>query len=104
MAEAAVLDRDMLVLRDAGNAVTEIDIRYRVGDINVKRELRDAREQAFAAYSLARLALLRDGILTTEKDLEDMRDLKRQIDEAGDTQDLIVAVLQLVQLFVKLGI
>ncbi len=88
---AAARDTDLQIFDAASSTVTEIDRRYRRANINDQIKLKPKRDEAFAAYSLARLTLLEAGIVTTAQDLREMRDLKSAVDQAAVTQDLVIA-------------
>ncbi len=88
---AAARDTDLQIFDAASSTVTEIDRRYRLANINDQIKLKPKRDEAFAAYSLARLTLLEAGIVTTAEDLREMRDLKSAVDRAAVTQDLVIA-------------
>jgi hypothetical protein len=100
---AQAQDTDVIVLRDAANAVIEIDVRYREGDANTQRELQEPRDRAFAAFSLARLNLVKAGVITTNADVNSMRAIKAQIDQAAATQVLLTAVVRLISFLIGIG-
>lgn len=89
-------DNDSVILREAGACVSAIDLRYRAADINGKVALKPERDRAFETYSRARLNLLADGVLASATDVEDMAAIRRAIDEAADTQQLLIAAGRLV--------
>lgn len=88
---AAARDTDLQIFDTASSTVTEIDRRYRLANINDQIKLKPKRDEAFAAFSLARLKLLETGIVTTAEDLVEMRALKSAVDQAAVTQDLVIA-------------
>ena len=93
MAVSDEADTDADVLRDAGETAVEIDVRYRMEeDVNERQKLRRPRDAAFSAYSEARLRLMRKGTITTAQHVEDMRAIRSEIDQAADSQALIVAI------------
>lgn len=85
-------DPDAKVLRDAGNTATEIDVRYREGNVNDRRKLRKPRDDAFGEYSRVRLELLKAGTITTAADVKDMKAIRGAVEAAGETQALIIAI------------
>lgn len=102
-AAAATNDTDLELVEAAFSAVTEIDRRYRKATINDQIKLKPKRDEAFAAYSLARLKLLEAGIISTDQDLADMLALKAEIDRAAITQDLIIAAARVAIFLAKLA-
>ena len=96
-------DTDMQTLAAAAAAVTEIDRRYRLANINDQIQLKQKRDEAFAAYSLARLKLLDAGMITTAADVTEMRRLKAEIDRAAVRQALIIAAARVVVFLAKMA-
>ena len=85
-------DMDTLTLKEASNAVLELDVRYReIDNIDDKKDMKPARDQAFDAYSTARLKLLEEGVITGQTDLNEMKDLRSEVEHAANVQSLIVA-------------
>lgn len=101
---ASTLDTDLAILKSASSTVMKIDQRYRRADINEKIELKPERDRAFTAYSLARLQLLEDGVMTTAADLKKMQSLKDEIDQAAAMQDLIIAAARVAAFLAKLAL
>jgi hypothetical protein len=88
---AAARDTDLQIFDTASSTVTEIDRRYRLANINDQIKLKQKRDEAFAAFALARLRLLEAGVITTAADLAEMRTLKAAVDRAAVIQDLVIA-------------
>ena len=98
-------DSDTLMIEEASNAVLEIDVKYRLLDNPDDREdLEPARDAAFDAFSRARVKLLKPGLITTEEDLEKMKNLRMKIEKAADIQDLIIAGVRVASFLAKLAI
>ncbi len=102
-AAAADRDIDLDLVGAAFSPVTEIDRRYRKATIADQIKLKPKRDEAFAAYSLARLKLLEAGMISTDQDLADMRALKTEVDRAAVTQDLIIAAARVAIFLAKLA-
>jgi hypothetical protein len=96
-------DNDSLVLEDASAAVTKIDMKYKAGSINVKRKLKTKRDEAFSEYSNARLRLLQDDTVMKDKDVVEMRRIRAEVEEAANTQKLLVAVGKLIIKLAKIA-
>lgn len=90
-ARAAARDTDLQIFETASATVTEIDRRYRLANINDQIKLKPKRDEAFSAFSLARLRLLEAGVITNAQDLAEMQALKAAVDQAAVTQDLVIA-------------
>jgi hypothetical protein len=84
-------DTDLQIFETASATVTEIDRRYRLSNINDQIKLKPKRDEAFSAFSFARLRLLEAGIMTDAQDLAEMQALKTAVDQAAVTQDLVIA-------------
>jgi hypothetical protein len=98
-------DTDTLTLKEAGNAVMEIDVRYRtLNNIDDKEDLKPARDKAFDAYSRARLALLEEGVLTDQAALDEMVALRKEVEDAADVQTLIAAAGRIALFLAKFAV
>ena len=86
------MDNDLIVLEEATLAVYAIDIQYKLADFKEKKKLKKSRDAAFSTYSMARLELLEEGIICTDEDVEAMQEIRREIEEAADTQTLLRAI------------
>ena len=97
-------DTDSLTLKEASNAVLEIDVQYRgLDNIDDMEDLKPVRDEAFDKYSMARLKLLKDGVITDQKDVDEMKALRGEIERAADVQALIIAAGRLAIFLGKLA-
>ena len=94
-------DTDTETMRAANAAVLDIDIRYREADFAAKRELKSARDAAFNTYSAARANLMAEGVISTDDDVAEMEALRQEVNEAADTQQLIIASGRLIGAMAK---
>ena len=98
-------DSDTLTIEQASRALLEIDVKYRLLDNpDDQEDLAPARDAAFDAYSRARLNLLKPGLISTEEDLEKMKDLRLKVEQAANIQDLIIAGIRVASFLAKLAI
>lgn len=97
-------DTDALTLQEASTAVSTIDQRYRAANINDKIKLKPKRDEAFNAYTAARLQLLEGGVITTQEDVDAMNDLRKEVEDAAETQALIVAAGRVVFFLAKFAV
>ena len=86
------MDNDSIVLKEAADAVTLIDIQYRLATFNEKKKLKKSRDAAFSTYSIARLDLIEEGIICTDEDVEAMHEIRQEIKAAADVQTLLRAI------------
>lgn len=63
-----------------------------------KWDLKPAIQKASEEMLNARLALFKEGILTTPDDIEKLKKLKAEIDGAADTQAMILSAIKLAAL------
>lgn len=86
------MDNDLTVVKEAALAVYAIDIQYKLANTQEKKKLKKSRDAAFDIYSMARLDLLKEGIICTDEDIEKMQEIRQAIEKAADTQTLIRAI------------
>ena len=96
------MDNDTLVLQDAAACLIAIDIQYKLSDFNAKKQLKKHRDKAFNVYSMARLELLTDEIICTDTDVEEIKKIRQEIEQAAQAQTLIDGILRMVKFLVAL--
>lgn len=96
------MDNNDNFLDEATKAIFIIGVKYRQADINGKQEIRQSRDKAFSAYSIARLKLLEDEVLCTNKDVEEMTGIRHEIQQAAQAQTLITAIARLFGILITL--
>ena len=97
------MDNDSTVLESSGASVVEVDVRYRAASFADKLLLKPERDRAFNAYSAARLKLLADGVICTGDDVQEMQEIRAEIEKAAQTQSLLVAIGKLVGFLLKVA-
>ena len=96
------MDNDALVLQDAAATLVAIDIQYKLSDFNTKKQLKKHRDKAFNVYSMARLELLTDEVICTDTDVQEMKKIRQEVEQAAKTQTLIDGILRLVTFLIAL--
>lgn len=96
------MDNNDIFLDEATKAVFIIGVRYRQADINGKQELRQSRDKAFSAYTIARFKLLKDEVVCTNEDVQEMEKIRQEIQQAAQTQTLIAASARLFGILIAL--
>jgi hypothetical protein len=96
------MDNDASVLQDAAATLIAIDIQYKLSDFNAKKQLKKHRDKAFNVYAMARLELLTDEVICTDTDVQEMKKIRQEIEQAAETQTLIDGILHLVTFLVAL--
>lgn len=94
-------DNDEKVLGEAKEAVYKVDLRYKAGNLDDKVELKKPRDKLFSAYVAARIDLLEDGVIATEEDVQNMRELRKEIDSAADSQQLAISAINAAKFLIK---
>ena len=95
------LDKDLDMVEEAAVAVMTIDRRYRKANLAKKVKLKPARNKAFNNYARARLKLLEPGTISTQADLDNMKEIRLQIGRARKVQTLVEASLKMAALLAK---
>ena len=93
-------DNDVIVLEDIKEIVFALDKAYRravnASNITDMIELKPKVEAAFDNYSKARLKLFADGVIATDQDVIELGNIRADIDQAADTQELIVSAIRFI--------
>jgi len=90
------MDNDALMIESSGMAVTKIQIQYRQCSIRDRMLIRPTLEQALDDYARYQIKLLKEGVITSEKDLAEMKHIREEIDKAGETQQLLEGIARFV--------
>ena len=101
---ASGADPDAAMLKEAGDAVIAVDVRYRLASFQEKIEMRDERDRAFSAYAMARNRLLAEGIVATDEDVAEMRAIAAEIKSAADTASLLRAIVKVVTVLARFAL
>ncbi len=94
-------DNDDHVLENAQAAAQETDLRYKAANLDGKVKLKSARDKLFSAYAAARIDLLEDGVIATDQDVHEMKELRAEVDRAATNQLLAEAALKAAKFLVK---
>lgn len=95
------MDTDEIIVKKAAAAATSIDVKYKRSSPTDKVLLKPKRDEAFSAYAAARLKLLEDGTISTDADVAEMNEIRKQIGNAKQRQSLIIAAGRLVGFLAK---
>ena len=96
------MDNDLILLKQAKSALFAIDVKYKMSGFNEKKKLVKARKAAFSAYSSERLELIEEGVKCTQQDIDEMKEIRDEIEKAADTQVLIQAIFRLTSFLINL--
>ena len=90
-------DNDSIVLRDLGETVTMIDVKYRLASPADRIDMKEERDKALAQYGAARDQLLAEGVICADEHIAEMRKIKAEIEQAAQTQQIIQGMVRLVK-------
>ncbi len=85
-------DNDAVMLQQMGNAITDLEVRFRASSLEDRMAMRPSVEQLLNDYAEYRLRLLKEGVITGDQDLAEMRRIQADINAAAQKQDLIKAI------------
>ncbi|MEW6108405.1 MAG: hypothetical protein AB1632_04435 [Nitrospirota bacterium] len=86
------MDRDAEMLQKMGNAVVDMQVKYRSSALSERMAMKPAMEELLNDYADYQLRLIKEGVITTEDDLKEMDDIKKEIDQAAKTEDILKAI------------
>ena len=90
------MDNDEIIITKAAATVTSIDIKYKRASPTDKVILKPERDKAFSAYAGARLKLLEEETVSSEADVLEMNDIRKQVANAKKQQSLIIVISRFV--------
>lgn len=90
------MDKDTEMLQQMSAALTALQVRFKESSIEDRAAIRPSLQEAMDDLAAYEARLLKDGVITTDKDLADMRDIQAAIDKAGDKQALLLAIARTV--------
>lgn len=86
------MDKDAEMLQKMGNAVVALQLKFRNSSLSERVEIRPQLEELLTKFAEYQLGLLREGVITTDEDLEEMAEIREEIDQAAQTQQLVKAI------------
>jgi len=86
------MDRDTQMLQEMGNAVIDLMVKYRCSSLSERMTLKPALEELLEDYAEYQLRLLKEGVISTEDDLKEMRKIKNEIDKAAKMEALLKVI------------
>lgn len=89
-------DDNKLALSTLASTMEEIDIRYMEAEVVDKLAMKDELDEAFLAFSRARLRLLQNRVLCDSSCLEKIKEIRQEVEDAADNQQLIKGIIRLV--------
>lgn len=98
------MDNDSIVLQSSASSVNIIDLKYRELKDKPSEQfrLKKYRDRAFSTYSIARLELLGNEVICTTDDIKEMQAIRKEIEQAAETQGLIQGAIRLIRFLIAL--
>lgn len=82
--------------------VQELDVTYMEADVHDKLAMKDELDEAFLAFSRARLRLMQNRVLCDNSCMQQMQHIQAEITAAADNQALIQGIVRFIGFLVRL--
>jgi hypothetical protein len=89
------MDNDASMIESLGLALTSLQIKFRGSSIRDRMLIRPTLEGVLDDYAEYQIRLLKEGVIVSDEDLSEMKQIRDEIDEAAKTQQLIQAIARL---------
>jgi hypothetical protein len=86
------MDNDAKMLQAMGNALVNLQIKYRKSPLTERMAMKPSLDQLVEDYADYQLRLLKEGVVSTDEDLAEMAKIKAAIDKAATSQKLLAAL------------
>jgi hypothetical protein len=86
------MDNDSQMLRLLGNALIDLQIRYRAAPLADRMAMKHSLDQLLMDYAHYQIRLMKEGTITTEDDLREMAAIRAEVEQAAATQQVVVAL------------
>jgi hypothetical protein len=86
------MDNDTQMLKEMGDAVVALQIKYRNSPLAERMALKPALEKLLSDYANYQLRLLKEGVITSQEDLDKMANLKQEIDQAAEKEAMLKVI------------
>ena len=86
------MDNDTQMLETMGDALVDLQVKYRNSSLVDRMTMKASLEQLLEDYAEYQLRLLKEGVITTDADLKEMKQIQAEIDSAAESQKLLAAL------------
>lgn len=86
------MDKDAQMLEKMGNALVDLEVKYRNSSLSDRMAMKPALDELMKDYAEYQLRLLKEGVITTAEDLQEMDEIKKEIDQAARLEDMLKAI------------
>ncbi len=83
------MDNDTKMIQEMGEAVIALQVKYRNSSLRARMTMKPALEELLYDYADLQMRLIKEGVITTDQDLEEMEDIKNEIDRAAKQEALL---------------
>jgi hypothetical protein len=92
--DADQLETNQQFLQAAADILSQLDIRYMEADLDEQLELRDELDRAMRNYSRTRLKILRQAVICTAEDIEEMQKIRDNLAQTDNFQQILQVALR----------
>jgi hypothetical protein len=86
------MDNDSAMLQQMGSALTSLQLKFKMSSIDDRAVLRPSLMELMQDFAVYQTKLLKDGVVSTESDIAEMKEIRSKIDAAGEKQSMLVAI------------
>jgi hypothetical protein len=86
------MDNDALMLDVLGKSLLDLQTKYRMAPIDDRMALRQPLQEALDDYASYQDKLLKEGIITSDADLDEAKDIANTIATAANRQSFLVVL------------
>jgi hypothetical protein len=87
-----MMDKDTQMLQEMGNAIVALQVKYRNSSLSDRMALRPVLEELLKDYADYQIRLLKEGVISTDEDLKEMAEIKKEIDQAAEKEVLFKVI------------
>jgi recombinational DNA repair protein RecT len=80
------------MIQEMGEALIDLQVKYRSSSLTDRMAMKPALEELLADYANLQVRLIKEGVITTDEELEEMADIKQEIEEAAEKEALLKAM------------
>ena len=95
------MDNDAQMIKSMSNALIDLQVKYRAASVTDRMQIKPALDDLIQKFSQFQIALLKEGTITTDADMAEMANLKKEIDSAANKQQMIAAIAKTAGFIVK---
>lgn len=91
-------DNDSEMLRAMGNAITDLQVRYRMATLDDQAMLIGPLKEMLRDYGAYQARLIKAGTITSDAELEEIKAIGDSISDAATRQELLLAFARITAL------